>query len=148
MYEFIDTAQLKRALIEEKSRSKFLLTQFDLRQAKQTATLSCSCLQEAFDTAASCLGVPVGAWQKVTVYECAQSKNKQRFLISHDALAGFYLFAFDAAGRSIRDDLCDSFQDAILQAQEQFGVSPQAWQHKAVEEVQGINVRDVLYGST
>jgi hypothetical protein len=61
----------------------------------------------------------------------SNSTKPRRYEIRHDPLVGFYLYIFED-GKCIRDYLQDTLEIAMECAQEDYGVSKNAW--KKIEE--------------
>lgn len=57
------------------------------------------------------------------MYKATLVDKNQELIIERDELAGYYLIVMDAASqKSIADHLCDSLEEALLEAEELYGV--------------------------
>jgi hypothetical protein len=55
--------------------------------------------------------------------------EEQTFQIEEDIGIGFYLYVYES-GKCVKDYLQDSFDFAVEQAQEEFGVEAQSWKQE------------------
>ncbi len=65
------------------------------------------------------------------IWEYTDSSKKLKFVIEEDLNVGFYLIVYPLdSNKSIKDHLCDDFDEACYEASESYGVSSDAWVQK------------------
>lgn len=65
------------------------------------------------------------------VWKCIERQKKLKLVIEEDENVGFYLIIYPIDSNiSIKDFLCDDFEEAIIEAQESFGVKTSQWKEE------------------
>jgi len=62
------------------------------------------------------------------IWEAKNNVAKLKLLIEEDENVGFYLIVYPlGSAESIKDHLCDDFEEALLEAFESYGVQKDIW---------------------
>ena len=72
------------------------------------------------------------------IYKAIANERDRELTIEHDEIFGYYLFVWDrSTGKSIADHLCDSLDEAFLEALDLYGVQRDSFKKVNVRKRRG-----------